>query len=577
MSGQLTCALADMTTSWHGIDWAEAYRHVRRMQTRIVKATQEKRWNKVKALQRLLTSSFYGKVLAVRRVTENQGKRTPGVDGKTWSTPETKMDAVYSLKRQGYRPLPLKRIYIPKSNGKMRPLSIPTMHDRAMQALYLLALDPVSETVSDEQSYGFRKARSTHDAIAQCYLNARFHGNPNDRLERRSAEWIFEADITGCFDNIDHDWLLANVPMDAGILRKWLKAGYLEGSVFAPTQKGTPQGGIISPVLANFALNGLEQMLKDVLGNKTQCKKAKVNLVRYADDFVITGATRELLEERIRPAVEKFLAGRGLMLSPEKTKITHITEGYDFLGQNIRRYNSKLLIKPSRKNVKAFLQKVRGLVRELCAAPQLKIIEVLNPLIDGWARYHRHVVSKRTFADVDNQIWYCLWKWAKRRHPNKINNWIKERYFHRIGERSWVFAVRVGGMSEEGEPAYWMLRHAAKLPIERHQKIKADANPYDPAWERYFEERACWRMKQSTQGRKRLADLWMSQHGRCLVCHQLLEIGDLHVHHLLERCKGGKEIASNEVLLHDTCHKQVHSRGIKLEKPGSVKRAFVET
>jgi RNA-directed DNA polymerase len=547
------------------------------MQTRIVKATQEKRWNKVKALQRLLTSSFYGKVLAVRRVTENQGKRTPGVDGKTWSTPETKMDAVYSLKRQGYRPLPLKRIYIPKSNGKMRPLSIPTMHDRAMQALYLLALDPVSETVSDEQSYGFRKARSTHDAIAQCYLNARFHGNPNDRLERRSAEWIFEADITGCFDNIDHDWLLANVPMDAGILRKWLKAGYLEGSVFAPTQKGTPQGGIISPVLANFALNGLEQMLKDVLGNKTQCKKAKVNLVRYADDFVITGATRELLEERIRPAVEKFLAGRGLMLSPEKTKITHITEGYDFLGQNIRRYNSKLLIKPSRKNVKAFLQKVRGLVRELCAAPQLKIIEVLNPLIDGWARYHRHVVSKRTFADVDNQIWYCLWKWAKRRHPNKINNWIKERYFHRIGERSWVFAVRVGGMSEEGEPAYWMLRHAAKLPIERHQKIKADANPYDPAWERYFEERACWRMKQSTQGRKRLADLWMSQHGRCLVCHQLLEIGDLHVHHLLERCKGGKEIASNEVLLHDTCHKQVHSRGIKLEKPGSVKRAFVET
>lgn len=578
MSGQSTCALADMRTPWHGIDWAEAYRHVRRMQTRIVKATQERRWNKVKALQRLLTSSFYGKALAVRRVTENQGKRTPGVDGATWSTPDTKMDAVYSLKRWGYQPLPLKRIYIPKSNGKMRPLSIPTMRDRAMQALYLLALDPVSETISDEQSYGFRKARSTHDAIAQCYLNARYHGNPNDsRGARRSAEWIFEADIQGCFDNIDHDWLLANVPMDASILRKWLKAGYLERNVFAPTQKGTPQGGIISPVLANFALNGLEQALKDALGSKEQCRKAKVNLVRYADDFVITGATRELLEERIKPAVEKFLAGRGLLLSPEKTKINHITEGYDFLGQNIRRYNSKLLIKPSRKNVKAFLQKVRSLVRELGAAPQLKVIEVLNPVIDGWARYHRHVVSKQTFSNVDNQIWYCLWQWAKRRHPNKINNWIKERYFHRIGERSWMFAVRVGGMSEEGEPAYKLLRHAAKLPIERHQKIKADANPYDPAWEEYFEKRAVWRMEQSTQGRKRIADLWMSQHGRCLVCHQLLEVGDMHVHHLIERCKGGKEIASNEVLLHDTCHKQVHSQGIKLEKPGPVKRAFVET
>jgi len=239
------------------------------MQIRIVKATQEKRWNKVKALQRLLTSSFYGKALAVRRVTENQGKRTPGVDGETWSTPATKMDAVYSLKRKGYRPLPLKRIYIPKSNGKMRPLSIPTMRDRAMQALYLLALDPVSETISDEQSYGFRKARSTHDAIAQCYLNARYHGNPNDKGARRSAEWILEADIQGCFDNIDHDWLLENVPMDTSILRKWLKAGYLEGNVSAPTQKGTPQGGIISLVLANFALNGWKKLSDLSLGART--------------------------------------------------------------------------------------------------------------------------------------------------------------------------------------------------------------------------------------------------------------------------------------------------------------------
>lgn len=576
MNGQLTCALADIKTSWHDIDWAGAYRHVRRMQTRIVKATQEKRWNKVKALQRLLTSSFYGKALAVRRVTENQGKRTPGIDGSLWSTPGAKMDAVYSLKRQGYHPLPLKRIYIPKSNGKMRPLSIPTMRDRAMQALHLLALDPVSETVSDEQSYGFRKARSTHDAIAQCFLNARFHGNPKDKGARRSAEWIFEADIQGCFDNIDHDWLLENVPMDTGILRKWLRAGYLEGNVFAPTQKGTPQGGIISPVLANFALNGLEDALRSAFRNDYQFETAKVNMVRYADDFVITGVSRELLEERIRPTVENFLASRGLLLSPEKTKISHLTEGYDFLGQNIRRYNHKLLIKPSRKNIKAFLQKIRSLVKKLGAAPQPKIIEALNPVIDGWARYHRHVVSSHTFTVVDNQIWYCLWQWAKRRHPKKTNKWIAERYFHRVGDRN-MFAVRVGGLPKEGEPTYSVIRLASRMPIERHQKIKSDANPYDPAWEEYFERRAVWRMKQSTQGRKRIADLWMSQHGQCLVCHQLLEIGDMHVHHLIERCKGGKEIPSNEVLLHETCHKQVHSQGIKLEKPGPVKRAFVET
>jgi RNA-directed DNA polymerase len=341
MNGQSTCAPTDAPTPWHSINWAKAYGYVRRMQARIVKATQAKRWNKVQVLQRLLTCSFYGKALAVRRVTENQGKRTPGVDEVTWSTPAAKSKAICSLKRHGYRPMPLKRIYIPKSNGKMRPLSIPTMRDRAMQALHLLALDPVSETISDEQSYGFRKARSTHDAIAQCYLNARFNGSPSAVGPRRSAEWILEADIQGCFDNIDHDWLLANVPMDKVMLKKWLSAGYMEGNVVNPTQRGTPQGGIISPVLANFALNGLEDALRKAFSNQSQLDKAKVNLVRYADDFVITGVSREILEDRIRPAVEQFLAIRGLTLSPEKTKITHISDGYDFLGQNVRRYNKK--------------------------------------------------------------------------------------------------------------------------------------------------------------------------------------------------------------------------------------------
>jgi RNA-directed DNA polymerase len=569
MNGQLTCAPTDVSLTWHGIDWAKAYRYVKRMQARIVKATKEQRWNKVQALQRLLTCSFYGKALAVRRVTENQGKRTPGVDNETWSTPPAKAAAIGSLKRNGYRPLPLKRIYIPKSNGKMRPLSIPTMRDRAMQALHLLALDPVSETVSDEQSYGFRKARSTHDAIQQCLMNSRFNGSTSSVGARRSAEWILEADIQGCFDNIDHDWLIRYVPMDKVMLGKWLKAGYMEESVLAPTEAGTPQGGIISPVLANFALNGLEAALRGQFKNRHQFDQAKINLVRYADDFVITGISRELLEEKIRPAVERFLAIRGLSLSPEKTKITHIEEGYDFLGQNVRRYGKKLLIKPSKKNVQAFLQKIRSVVRSLRAAPQRRVIEKLNPMISGWARYHHHVVSTKTFSYVDSQIWECLWRWAKRRHPKRVPKWIAPRYFHRIGDRSWMFAVKTESSTQSDDgSSYYALRHASKFSIKRHQKIKSDANPYDPLWEEYFEDRAIWRMKGSTQGRKRLANLWMSQQGKCLVCAQLLEIGDLHIHHLIERCHGGKEIASNEVLLHDTCHKQVHSQGIKLQKPG---------
>lgn len=280
------------------------------MQARIVKATQDGRWNRVKALQRLLATSFYGKALAVKRVTENQGKRTPGVDRVLWSTPDAKYMAIGTLKRRGYQPLPLKRIYIPKSNGKLRPLNIPTMRDRAMQALHLLALDPVCETISDTQSYGFRKERSTHDAVAQCFMNARYHGNPKDRGARVSAQWILEADIRGCFDNIDHAWLLQHVPTDKAVLAKWLRAGYLKEGVFAKTTEGTPQGGIISPVLANFALNGLDKVLSSAFKNASQRVAHKVNLVRYADDFVITGVSREVLQEdlvQIGGVAEMFL------------------------------------------------------------------------------------------------------------------------------------------------------------------------------------------------------------------------------------------------------------------------------
>jgi RNA-directed DNA polymerase len=333
------CASSTHEVHWHSINWAQCHQTVRRLQTRIVKATQEGRHGKAKALQWLLTHSFSGKALAVKRVTENQGRNTSGVDRETWPTPKAKSQAILSLKRRGYKPLPLRRVYIPKSNGKMRPLGIPTMKDRAMQALYLLALEPVAETKADKNSYGFRPQRSTADAIGQCFC----------ALGRKtSTQWILEGDIKGCFDNINHDWLLESIPTDKVILKKWLKAGYIDKRTLFATDAGTPQGGVISPTVMNMTLDGFEGMLRK---RYPKNKPVKINFIRYADDFIITGSSKELLENEVKPLVEQFLSARGLELSQEKTRITHIDEGFDFLGQNIRKYNGKLLIKPSKKNL----------------------------------------------------------------------------------------------------------------------------------------------------------------------------------------------------------------------------------
>ncbi|KIL02600.1 DNA polymerase, partial [Stutzerimonas stutzeri] len=321
--------------------WNQIESQVKRLQVRIAKATREGRWGKVQALQRLLTRSFSGKMLAVKRVTENRGKRTPGVDGKIWSTPVAKSTGAQALQHRGYRPQPLRRIYIPKSNGKKRPLGIPTMRDRAMQALWKLALEPVAETRADPNSYGFRPQRSTADAIAHCF---------NALAKRGSAHWVLEGDIRGCFDNISHDWLLTNVPMDKVVLRKWLRAGYVDQGALFATEAGTPQGGIISPVLANWTLDGLEDVVyASVASTARKRKPFKIHVVRYADDFIITGATKAVLQHQVRPAIEAFLKERGLELSDEKTQITHISQGFDFLGQNVRKYAGKLLITPARK------------------------------------------------------------------------------------------------------------------------------------------------------------------------------------------------------------------------------------
>jgi RNA-directed DNA polymerase len=465
-------APVDDAVLWSSINWKDAEKHVRRLQMRIAKAVMEKKWGKVKSLQNILTRSFYAKLLAVKRVTSNKGKNTPGVDGVLWKGVRAKWRAVFSLRRRGYRPLPLRRIYIPKKNGKKRPLSIPTLLDRAMQALYKLALAPVAETTADGNSYGFREGRSCADAV-QAGFNAL--NKPN------SATWVLEADIVGCFDNISMEWMLENIPMDKVILRKWLTAGYIENGITYPSHKGTPQGGIISPTLSNMTLDGLEEVVRHAVPRRN-----RVNFIRYADDFIITGKSKRLLERQIKPAVEKFLAERGLSLSEEKTVISYIKDGFTFLGQTFRKRGRKLHIKPATEGVQTLRRKVGAIIRKHVSAPMEVLIKELNQTLRGWANYHRHVVSSEVFSRIDTYVFEQLWRMLLKRHPRKSKKWLFKQYWT-AGERKHIFAVKFK-TKKDVMKVYQVVR-ICSIGIRRHIKIKAAANPYLPEFASYFWQR----------------------------------------------------------------------------------------
>ncbi len=524
---------------WKSIDWSKVEKDVNNLQIRIAKARRDNKYNNVKRLQYLLTHSINSKLLAVRKVTTNKGKNTAGVDGEIWSTPSSKMKAVYRLTNKNYKAKPLKRVYIDKKGKKeKRPLGIPTMYDRAMQALYSLALSPVAETTADEKSLGFRLGRSCHDACEYVFT----------ALSRRfSPQWILEGDIKGCFNNINHEWLIQNIPMDKSVLKQFLKAGYIFNDKLFPTEDGTPQGGIISPILANMALDGLQNeltkhfdMSRDGAYSAFVHNKNKVNLIRYADDFIITAISKEVAEEA-KNVIKGFLQTRGLELSESKTLITHIDDGFDFLGWTFRKFKGKLIVKPSKKSIQNFKDSLHETILKRGRAwKQDVLIMKLNQQIRGWTNYHQSVCASEAFAHMDYVLFNMLYKWAKRRHPKKGRWWVTTKYWHRSGNRSWVFST------ENNE-----LLRVDHIPIVRHTKVRLNVNPYLD--QDYFIER------KFNNGAKRLSgrfkQIWKNQNGRCFHCGMPLDVGEnREIFFKTPRFMGGTETIDNMVYVHKHCN-----------------------
>lgn len=486
----------DLLEDWDQVAWDRVEAEVRRLRQRIFTASRAGEHRKVRSLQRLMLRSRANALVATRRVTQiNQGRRTAGIDGLTALLDEDRADLARWVQHSGQESpaLPVRRIYIPKANGKRRPLGIPVIADRASQAVVLNALEPEWEARFEPRSYGFRPGRGCHDAIEAIFTVCKGK-NP-------TRAWVLDADLTAAFDRIDHDRLLAHLHgfPARDLVARWLRAGVIENRQYAPTTEGTPQGGVISPLLMNIALHGMEAAAgvryKPWRSTRGWSAPGSPVLVRYADDLVALCHSRHEAEQ-VKERLATWLAPRGLAINEDKTQIVHLSEGFDFLGFTVRHYRDpgKLLITPSKAAVKRFRARLRAEVRSLHGAPAAAVISRLNPILRGWAAYYRTGVSKKVFADIDSTLWWTMFKWGRRQHNTKTGQWIVDRYFGRFNpsrQDRWIFGDRATG-------AY--LRKLSWTPIRRHQMVKADASPDDPALTDYWEQRRRRRRPPDTPG-----------------------------------------------------------------------------
>ena len=542
---------------WSDVDWAMTETAVRRIQERIFRAARAGDGARVANLQKLLARSRSAKLLAIRQATQrNAGRNTPGIDGVVCRTPRDRVALLESgLDLKGHKPQPVRRVYIPKANGKMRPSGIPTIRDRVMQAVVKLALEPEWETRFEANSYGFRPGRCAMDAIEAIFIALGQEG---------SSRWIFDADISGCFDAIAHQPLLAKLPTFTRTIARWLKAGSIDMGAWHASETGTPQGGILSPLLANAALDGMERLFgcEDRDGNPVKAVTKRgmdksVVLIRYADDFLVTAPSKEVLDRHARPKIEAFLAERGLVLNQEKTRIVSIDEGFDFLGFTARKFHDgKLLIRPEKAKVLAHLREIKAYLDAHKQIPAGAVVRTLTPVVRGWTMYYRHACAARSFSYADHRVWQMLWTWARRRHPTKSQRWVKVRYFRPTRSRVWNFA-------DAAKPGSAMLPWYSDTKIIRHTKVRGRSSPLDPDARPYWEERRRRRLEARCLSRQR-QELLRAQGYACAECGVPFDPDEdadmMDAHHAKPRHKGGGNGVSNLRLLHRWCHHRHHQR-----------------
>jgi RNA-directed DNA polymerase len=521
-------------SDWNSINWKKTERRVKRLRTGIYQATKKEDMKEVRYLQKLLLNSFAAKVLAIKRITQiNDGRKTPGIDGKVIDNHEDRVKiANEKIDFKSYKPLPVKRVHIPKSDDSLRPLGIPAIKDRIIQAIVKEALEPEWEARFEASSYGFRPGRCTQDALEDVH-------NALNNCVAGKNQWILDADIEKAFDTISHEFILNQIGdfPAKGLISKWLKAGYVEFGEIHETTMGTPQGGVISPLLANIALDGLQ----DHLGKGYR-------YVRYCDDFVIMAKTKQAIEE-IKPKVEQWLSERGLKLKDEKTKIIHRDEGFNFLGFYIRMYNNgKLVTKPQKEKVKNLLDRIKLWLENNKQAKTEAIPEYFNPILRGWANYYRFAGSKKTFSGIQHKLWWIFLKWSKRRHPNKSVSWVLNKYFEK--NKYGKFDVFKG------------LYRVNKVPIVRYVKVKGKASPDDPELKKYWENRKKKISKTLYAKGSKLYLIAENQNWRCDLCgNWLLNGEEIDNHHITPVSQGGSDEISNLRILHESCHYQKHTNG----------------